>query len=384
MPISIKQVEFRFCTIFVVVCLLAGTSVLLLTLAGCTNEAAPMAPPLIPPPLMEFSTTTIRRGDLVEVEARSGVTRYLSQPLSFSHPVAGFGQFHVSPGEFVTEGQLLLTLDVRELDEQIAAQEERIANMRRDHQLATGIRQIDIDMMILENAAPTNIDRAQMELRQLQARNALQLNHAEMRLKDAQFRRRAAELHAPFDGQITNIVDIALGDHVAIGRPLIYLTDGSTVIVEAINKPFLIDWPQPAPPPDDALPPDPWRPNTVRFAVKIQAHLSNQVWDLQYIPVPFEERPFRPVRFNVLSDTPIAVGQYVEVYFYRRFMEGVLLLPENALFSPLSQPYVYRVIDGELVFTEVSITERTPILGNLPLMVAVVEGLEEGDVVFVR
>lgn len=359
---------------------LAWVGLLLLSLAGCAQAVTSTGPELIAPPLMEFSSATIRRGDLVEVVARTGVTRYQSQPLSFSHPVVGFGQFHVQPGEFVTEGQLLLTLDVGGLDEQIKAQQERIANMRRVHQLATDIRQIDIDLMILENAAATNIERAQMELRQLQARNALQLNHAEIHLEDAQARRRAAELHAPFDGQITNIANISFGDTVAINQPLIYITDGNTVIIEAVNKPYLEDWPGPSEDP----PPDPWRPNTVRFAAKIQGHLNDEVFDLQYISVPFNERSSRPVRFNILTDTPVAAGQYVEIYFYRRFMEDVLLLPDNALFSPLAQPYVYRVIDGELVFTEVSIAGRTPILGSTPLMVAVTQGLEAGDVVLIR
>jgi RND family efflux transporter MFP subunit len=356
--------------------LLTGVSLLLFALTGCVQDTAMApAPALITPPLMAFNTTTVQRGDLVEGVVRTGITRYVSQPLSFDRPVAGFGQFLVEPGEFVTEGQLLLTLDTTHLDAQIEAQVARIADMQRDHRLATDMRQLDIDIMRLEGASSASIERAQMELRQQRARKALQLNHAEIRLEDLHTRRQAAELHAPFDGRITNMININLGNYVAVGRPLIFITDGSEVIIDAIDKPFMDNWGNPPP---GELPPDPWRPNTVRQAVLMQAHLNGQVYDIQYIPVAFEERDARPVRFTVLTDTPLPAGEYVEIYFYRRFMEDVLLLPDNALFSPANQPYVYRVIDGELVFTEVRLAGRTN------LMAAVAEGLEAGDVVFVR
>ena len=355
---------------------LAAATLLCLSAMGCATETPVEAPDLIRPPTAEITTTTIERGNLVEAVRRNGVTRYLSEPLAFDRPVARFGEFHVEPGEFVTEGQLLLTLDTTHIEEDIENQLERIANMERDHAMATDMRQIEINIMRREGAGQANVDRAQMELRQQQARNALQLSHAEIRLEDTRQRKQAASMYAPFDGWVTNLASIAFDDYVAIGRPLVFLADGSQIIIEAVNKPYLEDWPHPGP--GEVPPQDPWRPDTVRHAVKIEAHIGGQVFELQYIPVPLDERETRPVRFHILSDNLPPAGEFVELYFYRRFTEDVVLLPDNALFSPTSQPYVYRVVDGEIVFTEVRLAGRTP------LAAAVAEGVEPGDVVLVR
>ena len=375
--------------------LLAGIF-LCLSLAGCTNEVkTPPAPELIRPPASEIDTTTIQRGNLVGVIRRTGLTRYLSEPFYFDRPVSRFGEFHVSPGDYVTAGQLIVTLDTEQIEEQIEEQLRRIADMQRDHALAVDLRLVEIDIMVLEHAnrvnqaaynfdqeaaealeAQTgNIERAQMELRQQQERNRLQLLHAEIRLEDMRARYSAAELHAPFDGRITNVAAISHGDYVGVAQPLLFITDGSQVIIEAVNKPFTSDWPQPGP---GGMPSDPWRPNTVRFASRMQAHINGKIFDIEYIPVPFDERSTRPVRFNAVPDTLLTAGEYVALYFYNIFIEDVLLVPENALFFVGPQPYVYRIINGEMVYTEIRLQGRTPLMG------AVAYGLQEGDVVFVR
>jgi len=369
---------------------------LYLSLASCTNEVEiPVAPELIRPPASQIDTTTIQRGNLVGVVRRTGLTRYISEPLYFDRPVSRFGEFHVSPGDYVTTGQLLVTLDTEQIDEQIEEQLQHIANMRRDHALAVDLRLLEIDIMILEHtnrvnqaaynsdqeaaeaieAQTGNIERAQMELRQQQARNSLQLRHAEIRLEDMRTRRNAAELHAPFDGRITNIASINHDDYVGVAQPLIFITDSSQVVIEAYNKPFLSDWPQPGP---AGMPSDPWRPNTVRHATRMQAHINGQIFGIEYIPLQLDERSTRPVRFSAVPDTPLTAGEYVALYFYNIFIEDVLLVPENALFFVGPQPYVYRIINGEMVYTEIRLQGRTPLMG------AVSYGLQEGDIVFIR
>jgi multidrug efflux pump subunit AcrA (membrane-fusion protein) len=362
---------------------------------GCVNEVASVpAPELIRSPAARIDTAVIQRGDLIGVYRRTGITRYISEPLYFLRPVSAFGEFHVAPGDFVTEGQLLITLDTERLDEQIEEHVQNIANMRRDNALTNNIRQLDIDIMVLEHAQRVNqaaenfdqeaaenieaqslsIERARLELRQQQERQAVQLNQAEIRLEGLRQRRASAELHAPFSGHITNVVNISQGQSVGVAQPLLFITDGSQTVIEAINTPHS-DWPQPGP---GGMPPDPWRPNTVRRATKMQAHISGQVFDIEYLTVPLDERELRPVRFNAQTDTPLAAGEYVELYLYTQFIPDVLLVPENALYFSGAQPYVYRVVNGEMIYTEIRLQGRTL------LMAAVSEGLEEGDIVFIR
>jgi len=369
---------------------------LCIILVGCTGETeAPPAPELIRSPAAEIDTATITRGPLVGLERRTGVTRYLSEPLYFDRPVAGFGEFHVVPGESVTEGQLLVTLDTELIDEQIEEQMRRIANMRRDHALANDIRQLDIDIMVLEHAnrvnqvtyyldqdaaealeaQSLNIDRARLELRQQRDRHAVELRQAETRLEDLRTRRQRAELRAPYDGQITNMRDFVHGQHISVAQPLLYITDASRVVIEAVNKPFLQDWPQPGP---GGMPPDPWRPNTIRRALYTIAYIDGEIFEVEYISVSLEERPFRPVRFEILSDNPPPAGKYVSIHFYTHHIEDALLIPDNAIFFAGAQPYVYLVINGDLIYTEIRLEGRTSIMGAVSI------GLEEGDLVLVR
>jgi len=188
-------------------------------------------------------------------------------------------------------------------------------------------------------------------------------------------RRQRAELRAPFDGQITNMRDFAHGQHISVAQPLLYITDASRVVIEAVNKPFLQDWPQPGP---GGMPSDPWRPNTVRRALYTMAYIEGEAFDIQYISVPLEDRPFRPVRFEILSDNPPPAGKYVAIHFYTHNIEDAILIPDNAIFFAGAQPYVYLVVNGDLIYTEIRLEARTSIMG------AVSMGLEEGDLVLVR
>jgi len=365
-------------------------------ITGCTGTGEPLpAPELIRSPAAQVVTTSITRGDLVSVTRRSGVTRYMSEGLYFNNPIAGFGEYLVQSGDFVYEGQLLAILDTEVIDEQIENQDLLIANMRRDHAIDADLRQLDIDIMVLDHAnrvnqavynqdqdaaeaieaQTTNIDRAQLELRQLRERNSMQLHQAEARLQTLHDRRATAELRAPFDGEITNLRPLDFGQSVGIANPLVYITDRSQVVVEAVNKPFTQDWPQPGP---GGMPPDPWRPNTVRGALEITAVIGGRSYEVEYIVLQLDERPFRPVRFTLTCDTRIPAGEYAAIHFYHQRVEDVLLIPDNAIFMSGAQPYVYLYVDGDLIYTEIRLQARTL------LMSAIAEGLQEGDLVVIR
>jgi len=363
-------------------------------LTGCTRTVIP-APELISPPTAQFDTFVVARGNHAVLDQRAGVTRYMSQPLYF-RSLSTFGQFHVSPGEFVTEGQLLAVLDTVTIEERITAQQETISNMRRDNALINDIRQLDIDIMILEQTNRiaqnaynldyetseatqliwTNIERAQLDLRQQRDRQNFQLQQAETRLADLRQQLIDAELRAPFDGQITNVQDIAQGQPVAAMQPIIFISSGDEIVIEAVEF-FTGNW---LGAPGDAA----QRQSMValgrgiiHMARKSYALIDGQRYEIEYIPMPVEDRAFRPVRFNIIGSPPLA-GRYVALHFYRQYFEDVLIVPENAVFSARTHYYVYKIVNGELVYTEVNLHQFTQEVG------IIASGLNEGDVVFVR
>ena len=365
---------------------------MLMVLVGCTGRAATTGPELTRPQVAQIDTAVVVRGNHFVLQQRAGVTRYLSTPLYFRNR-AVFDQFHVSPGSHVTEGQLLATLNTEAIEEQIENQQRLISNMRRDHRLANEISQLEIDIMIMEQAvrvnqvaynleqetdeatilAWQNIERAQLDLRQQQGRQNFQLHQAESRLADLREQQLNAELRAPFDGRITNILNIASGQSVAAMQPIIFITDGNEIVIEATEF-FTGNWPGST---FGLTGGSLGGRGMIHSAVKSYALIDGETFEIEYIEVPFEDRGFRPVRFNISGGLPRA-GRYVTLHFYSQFIEDVLLVPENAVFFAGVHHFVYRVVDGELVYTEIRLQQLTPEVGVIEA------GLYEGDVVFVR
>ena len=372
--------------------LLCAMILIFVVLVGCTNQTATEGPKLISPQVAQIDTAVIVRGNHFVLQQRAGVTRYLSVPLYFN-TLSVFDQFHVYPGDYVTEGQLLATLNTEVIEERIENQLITVSNMRRDHRLANDIRQLEIDIMIMEqtqrvNPAAYNLDqaaaeaielewqnieRAQLQLRHQQDRQSFQLRQAEARLADLRAQQQNAELRAPFDGRITNVGNVWAGQTVAAMQPIIFIADGTEVVIEAIEF-FTGNWPGST----HHLTGGPiGGRGMIHMAVKSYALIDGERFEIEYLEIPFEDRDFRPVRFSVTGGTPRA-GRYAALHFYSQFIEDVLLVPENALFFGGTYHFVYRVVDGQLIYTEVRLQQLTPEVGIIEA------GLYEGDVVFVR
>ena len=359
--------------LFITALLAALTAI---SFSACTTDIyVPEPPELIRSPAATIDTATIGYGNLIDKSRRSGITRYLSTPLYYASPISSFYQFHVSMGEAVVAGQLLVSLDTTAIDLEIETLETRLHTMGQNHQRANEILSLDIRIMEADGDH-VNAAQAQMRLRHQQERQALETTQTATRLSDLQTRRERALLHAPFDGEITNMLNINPGQWPATHQPIIFITDKSEVIIEAINLPAS-DWPAGGP---GGNPPDPWRPNLLRRAISMYANIDDRPQPLEYLPVSLQERDIRPVRFVLADETDIMppAGQYVPLYFYTTFVPDVLLVPDNAIFFAGSQPYVYRIVNGDMVYTEIMFAGRTSVMS------AVSQGLSAGDVVFIR
>ena len=349
-------------------------------------------PELIRPEAARLDTVVVDRGPVMELTSHIGVTRYQSESIYFINPIGNFDRFYVRTGDSVREGQVLARLITDHIEEQISDLRSRIAAMRRDNALEFDIRQVAIDIMVLNNAkavadAAANLDsaafaaaeagalaieRAKLDLELEKERRALALRHQEERLRNLQNLLDYAELVAPFDGIITYMDDIQSGNYVGVARPLIYLSTGDEIIVEILGLTGM-NFPTVGP-----GAPITWRPSIARDGVLARAYINGAAYDLVFMVTPVENRHFRPVQYEILSNSPLQAGLYFPVHFYTVRLEDVVRVPANAVFTGPGGVYVYRMIDGELVNTGIQMLARTT------SMVAVSEGLEVGDVVFVR
>jgi len=176
------------------------------------------------------------------------------------------------------------------------------------------------------------------------------------------------------------MANINQGQTLSPAQPIIFITDGTEIVIEAVNLPAS-DWPPPPGAPGPR-PPNPWIPFPVRNTIHTTAQIGNSTFELEYLTLPFHERNPSgipsPVRFRALTTDTIQAGEYVTIHFYTHRAEDVLRIPSNTIFTDIGHVYVYRIINNEPIYTPITLYTNTQIFA------AISSGLEEGDEVFVR
>ena len=358
--------------------------ILSLAFTACadTQISTSATPNLLIPTATRVDTAVVTRGTVAEAQRFVGIVRQESIPLNFGAIAANLGEFYVRPGDSVVQGQVLARLDADLIEEQIVQQEERLSRLIYEFNVERTIRELDIEIMALElrdilfNAAETmntsafvaaerrelEIERAKLDLELIKERQSMTLRQEEVQLRNLVSRRAELNLYAPFDGVITRVVNRGW---VPSFTDILYISPmDAEVFVEYLGAAI-------------------FAPNR---AVRIQGQYQGQVFGLNRMFLTREQILYyrnlninMPVRFAIESDDIPPVGSLVTIYVYSHFLEDTLRIPRNALLaSPEYGFFVYGVNDG--ILTQVLIT----VSAVTSTYVAVVSGLAEGDVIYVR
>jgi RND family efflux transporter MFP subunit len=161
----------------------------------------------------------VRKGDLVLSINTTGQVR--SQAVAnLKAEVSGtVDRVMVTPGQRVTKGQVLVTLDRRSFDLNVREMEGAVAEAR---------------VKFNDNVVPDSIVTGKPipeDLREI-ARVRSGLLSAEVRLERAKLERERAVIEAPFSGVVDRI-DVASGERVAAGENVATVVDVSDLRVEA-------------------------------------------------------------------------------------------------------------------------------------------------------
>ena len=377
-------------------------ALILFMLSACSRYEAPR-PVLIEPSAARTDTALADIGVVSSVTRRQGITRVLSEGLSFD--IAGFNlsAVYVQHGDFVQEGQLLAQLDTSHIQEQITRQKERIALSRRNNARANEIRELEIEILLMEYTQMLNqaaeyideaamvvatrhgleVDRERMLLNQARERQALDLEREEEILRGLNNQLSGTELRAPFDGQITLIANHTDGMRIVPFVPFIYIAGEQDIFLELLDVYSI-----------DAVQQLSFLPPLVTSSVRIHAHINGTVYALEYMPLSRDAQRFYsrnmpqsqspawifPARFSISPVNGIMppLGAYASIHFYREWKENVLRIPVNALFSEGRNFFVYVVEDGLLARTPIEIGSATG------TFIEITGGLQEGDELFVR
>ena len=369
--------------------------VLLLFITGCgTFVYRTEGPALVEPVIPTLFTDTVTRGDVLHKELHAGVIRYVSRPLQFDMEEDAFAiveRIYVQAGDRVTTGQLLARLDVEHILEVIEQKRDSIAQMRRTNELNNHRQALVIANQLLEHAELVQraaetfdlelFDRAarledSIQLQQLALAQAIELQNWDLQeanrlLANTRGMLYGTSLYSPVNGIVT-AVNIWQGAVISDETYVLYIADeNQSQVVQYAGDSLRLDH--------------------IRYFVRMRAYINGASFELEFLNLTPVERELYtmqnirqgrfinhvfPVRFNILSDYSLPLGSFVNLHLYHIFMEDVLRLPRTALHSDRYGDYVLLYLNGiqEQVYVEAV---------HSPTYVAILDGLEEGDVVIV-
>jgi len=363
-------------------------------LASCGQDTSP-APPLNPSAAAVEDSTLVTRGVVESIEILYGLTREVTAPVRLESGEGRIGAIYAWPGDIVTAGQVVARLDTSILETQIENFEKSIQQSNALHQLR--YREIALEIQILEIAysealrAPEGdseqpssharrlreqIEWLRLDQIHLQRRHDINTAEMEAHLDDLLTRLDNAEIRAAYDGEIVTLSYLfdgeamrilSIGTWVNARDPIMYIAKPQGVFVEYTGMELSAA--------------------QIRAGARIQGTIGRVVYDLELIPMTMYEQLYYsqrrlepPIRFNIIDGpTDMPPGALVFIYLYTAFAEDVLRIPSNALIiGGQNEHFVYRIEEGRRVRVDVV----AGIITNS--YVEILEGLNEGDEVFVR
>lgn len=300
-----------------------------------------------------------------------------------------FGEFYVQLGDEVKEGDILAAPVLESIEKAIENKKKDIESIVRtyDYRKATLENSLAKAKLELENVYAKlevmehpsaeytktctqagefdeQCRRLKLQLKQLKETYEHELPYHQKKLKELQTEREGNLIRAPFDGTIIALAEVEYGNRLDSNRDYVAVADTSVEYARCSN---------------------------------ISITLLNQMerilfWkdgkEYEVVSVPMDHEYYLKTKNNgedaysefVISDPndEIHIGDFGKMVLIEEEKEDALLIPENTLQFFGGKYYVYKDVDGKLERVEVEIGIRDGI------SVEIIEGLEEGDVVYVQ
>lgn len=345
--------------------------------AGCQSESS-AAPELLEPVGVRMDTAEVQYEDIYDISIFNGEIVPHVEELYFENDGV-LGEVLVQVGDIVEAGQPLVRLDFEDLQEDI---EDLAADIAYDEQIgAWNDRQAEIKIEIakleleaLEEDPKTEnktikaklleIEQLESDRRQAQELRDIELNKQRKALSDLYGELENGEILAPYAGMVVFVTQEDVGSKVASFSTVASVADDTrlSIISERLSD------------------------SVLKNADQIYAQVLGRQYEVTHVPMEQEEYLQRILSGDDLysefaienTDGTVESGLYAAVTIIDNYQEHVLVVPVNALYRDEKGRYVYKIIDGERVRQDVEIGVDNGI------KVQITEGLEEGDVIYVK
>ncbi len=344
---------------------------MILPYAAAGEEEA--VPELLEPVGVQLDFEPVRRGTMSFLTLYSGEVACESEELYFE--VDGkIDEICVLLGQEVKKGDLLMTLDEKNLRKDALSLEKQLSHIRQINAYENEMAEIDIriaETRMLSLADDAAIRQAKLDiedmrtaLRQKKELQAIDERALEATLEAAQAKLGKNEILSPFDGQIVYLADVQPDDGVQAYATMLCVADKTKpkIVSEYISE------------------------VAYKGARSIYAMIGDGRYEVSMIPADMKENVKKSLMGVELTseftfqtiDDGVEIGDYAAICFVTRYMEDALYVPVNAIYGDAQSKYVYKIEDG-------SRARQNVVCGFTDTMrIQILEGLEEGDYVYIK
>jgi multidrug efflux pump subunit AcrA (membrane-fusion protein) len=325
---------------------------------------------------VKYDTAAVTRRNLVSRYQYESYVKAVIEEVSYEKRSGILKKFYVNVGDIVKKGDPIVELDISALEEQIDMARSNLSYRKKKFEYDLEQKQYDIELAEIDlkalvsagakeseiELAEINIEKLKTELKYISKTGELDIKKAEDNLKELESSINGSIATAPCDGEVVSLAQLSPGDRVSAYMPLAHIADNSRLYIQYDGSDSIY--------------------KGIRYTALIDGveyDLEAVVYDPQeYLTLVLSGRK-PPARYTFVNTPDSAdAGAFAALISYAREAENVLAVPVNSLYYSGSVNYVYRMVNGEKVYTEVTCGIRTD------SYVEIKSGLEEGDEVFVK
>ena len=350
-----------------------------LQLVGCAHKQASDVPELLDPAGYMMDTAVVERGKIARKRYFMGKIVPDVQEVAFETG-GKVDRLKVTFGDVVKKGDVLATLDLSDIEEQVEDLTAQIEYQKQTNELI--LQQLELEAKSSENTLnelydagvpwsgrkmqSLDLEGKELKLEQTKENQALDLERAEAQLETLKIKLESKELKAPCDGRIVYVDPQAEeGKEIADYETVYCVADETQLyaITDQISDTLL------------------------ERADSMTCHINGKAYTLESDPYSREEilamilsadkKTKSRFRITDIDDT-VQAGDTVMISIETGTREDALRIPVNALYTDEGGNYVYIVEEGRRTRRNIQVGTKTEI------MIEVTEGLEEGETVYVQ
>lgn len=321
--------------------------------SGCQyilpKEEEPLAPPLVQPKDVVYTTVDVTRGDMQQtVQGVGRVESVKRVDLSYTESGGRLKSLKVKAGDMVKKGDIVAELDTADLDYRLKVENLRLQEMENSYASLKKAMKRARDQTPVKNAS-------------------IDLQIEKLTVLELQKQKDNSIIRSPIDGSVVYVTTANLGDAVDAYSTVARIADESVKMLTYES--------------DNAK-------DQFQIGMKVQLTLRSDNSEAEGLVVSTPDdmvqqditKPDNTVYIKIPDEfsNKVKVGDEVKIVVVLADRKNVLILPRNVVRTYMQRRYVQALVDGVKVEKDVQVGLETT------TDTEIISGLAEGDKIIVN